>query len=217
VAEALTNEEAFDVMARTAAGLRAAGYDQASQLAMSDIANAMQGQGLNLQAAGMMGDMSNIYQNMGLQGSEALQNLGLAPLNLRLGVLSGTPGTLGGTSQSKSVSSGSSSQSSWNQGQNWGTSQSTGKGSSTDLGGVALGIGTAISDRRLKESIEQVGVDGITGLPVYEFQYIGQPEKRYRGVMADDVEDVMPEAVITGSDGYKRVNYDMLGISMQEV
>jgi len=73
------------------------------------------------------------------------------------------------------------------------------------------------SDRRLKESIEQVGVDGATGLPVYEFQYIGQPEKRYRGVMADDVEGVMPEAVITGSDGYKMVDYDMLGISMQEV
>jgi len=79
VSEALTNEAAFDTMARTAADLRSAGYDQASGLAMQDIANAMQGQGLNLQAAGALGEMGNLYQTMGLQGSEALMNLGLAP------------------------------------------------------------------------------------------------------------------------------------------
>jgi hypothetical protein len=129
VAEAETNRGAMDIVARTAAGLRAAGYDQAAQLAMGDIANQMQGQGLNLQAAGMLGDMGNMYQQMGLQGAEALQNLGLAPLNLRLGVLAGTPGGLGGTSSSSS--------SSWNQGQNWGTSQSTG----TQRGGIGEILG----------------------------------------------------------------------------
>ena len=85
--------------------------------------------------------------------------------------------------------------------------------------GAAIGgIGGAImSDRRLKDNIAQVGTDERTGLNLYEFEYTGQPDKRYVGVMADEVENVLPDAVITGPDGYKRVDYDMLGISMMEV
>jgi hypothetical protein len=128
VAEAETNRGAMDAMSRTIAGLRQQGYDQASGLAMQDIMNQMAGQGLNLQAAGMMGDLGNMYQQMGLQGGEALQNLGLAPLNLRLGVLAGTPGGLGGTSSSSSWGSNTS------MGENFGTS--TGRSS-----GFSLGIG----------------------------------------------------------------------------
>jgi hypothetical protein len=126
VAESETNRGAFDIMARTAAGLRAAGYDQAAQLAMGDIANQMQGQGLNLQAAGLLGNMGSMYQDMGLQGADAMMNLGLAPLMLKAGILGATPGTLGGTSSSR--------QSSWNRGENFGTSQSTGTGSGSGFG-----------------------------------------------------------------------------------
>jgi hypothetical protein len=87
------------------------------------------------------------------------------------------------------------------------------------LMGGAAGVAMAffLSDRRLKENIEQVGVDESTGLGLYDFNYIGIPESRYRGVMAQEVEVFMPEAVVYGDDGFMRVNYGLLGLEMQEV
>jgi hypothetical protein len=56
-----------------------------------------------------------------------------------------------------------------------------------------------------------------TGLGWYEFNYKINPNKRYRGVMANEVKDSMPEAVITGDDGFMYVRYDLLGLAMEEV
>jgi hypothetical protein len=92
-----------------------------------------------------------------------------------------------------------------------------------DLGGALGGAAaayTAFSDRRLKENIEEVAVDQRTALPLYEFNYVKEfsdPSIRYRGVMADDVELVYPEAVTETEFGYKVVNYGMLGIEFKEV
>lgn len=74
-----------------------------------------------------------------------------------------------------------------------------------------------ISDRRLKENIVWVGVEARTGLSLYEFEYIGQPGVRWRGVMADEVEPRFPEAVSTRPDGIKAVRYGMLGIECLKV
>lgn len=52
------------------------------------------------------------------------------------------------------------------------------------------------------------------GLGFYRFSYNGG-DKVYVGVMAQEVQSVMPEAVMRGSDGYLRVDYDRLGIRMQ--
>jgi hypothetical protein len=74
------------------------------------------------------------------------------------------------------------------------------------------------SDRRLKDDIVWVGRDDRTGFALYEFHYKGDPTgKRYRGVMADEVEKLVPEAVAENELGYKLVNYDMLGLKMVEV
>ena len=62
-----------------------------------------------------------------------------------------------------------------------------------------------ISDRRLKSNIERVGTHRL-GIGIYEYDLFGE---RQRGVMADEVETVMPEAVI-GLGGIKAVNYGML-------
>jgi hypothetical protein len=87
-----------------------------------------------------------------------------------------------------------------------------------ELYGSILGAGiTKFSDRRLKENIEVVGRDERTMLPLYEFEYKGGSGKRFIGVMADDVEKKFPEAVFEMPDGYKAVNYTMLGIEMIEV
>ena len=82
--------------------------------------------------------------------------------------------------------------------------------------GTGLGI-WARSDRRLKESIELVGRDERTQLPLYEFEYKGGTGRRFLGVMADDVEKVFPDAVFVMPDGFKAVNYHKLGIEMIEV
>jgi hypothetical protein len=74
------------------------------------------------------------------------------------------------------------------------------------------GEGIPTSDIRAKEQVAQVG-ETKHGLPLYRFHYKGGDEA-YLGVMAQDVLKVMPEAVTVGDDGFYRVNYGMLGISM---
>ena len=68
------------------------------------------------------------------------------------------------------------------------------------------------SDIRLKTDIEKVGV-AANGLPLYTFKYIGG-DAVYRGVMAQDVLKVLPEAVSVMPNGYLAVHYDMLGMEM---
>lgn len=84
-------------------------------------------------------------------------------------------------------------------------------------GGRYASAGFPTSDIRVKENIERVGIDQPTGLPIYEFNYKGVPDRRFRGVMAQDVEKVYPDAVVQTSDGIKAVNYNMLGMKMVEV
>lgn len=87
-------------------------------------------------------------------------------------------------------------------------------GAGGNMGAAYLG---KTSDIRVKENITRVGTHFRTGLPIYEFNYIHIPGKRYRGVMAQDVEKVYPEAVIEMHDGILGVNYEMLGMEMEEV
>ena len=64
-----------------------------------------------------------------------------------------------------------------------------------------------ISDRRLKSNIERVGTHEL-GIGVYEYDIFDRHE---RGVMADELLEVMPEAVIEHPSGYLMVYYDMIG------
>jgi hypothetical protein len=50
------------------------------------------------------------------------------------------------------------------------------------------------------------------GLSFYRFSYNGS-NKAYVGVMAQEVQRVMPGAVVRGRDGYLRVYYDRLGVT----
>jgi hypothetical protein len=89
-------------------------------------------------------------------------------------------------------------------------------GSGTDSAGKAK-IPPGASDRTIKENIVKVG-DHPLGIGLYLFDYKPQYREtcghdRQFGVMADEVETVKPEAVSIHRDGYKQVNYDLLGIS----
>jgi hypothetical protein len=73
------------------------------------------------------------------------------------------------------------------------------------------------SDSNAKENIVRIGEHPL-GIGLYLFDY--KPgfrdhwgHGRQFGVMAQEVEAVMPEAVCTHPDGYRMVYYGMLGIS----
>lgn len=85
------------------------------------------------------------------------------------------------------------------------------------LTGAAVTAGMKYSDRRLKQNIELVGRDERTMLPLYDFEYKGGSGRRFRGVMADDVEKRFPDMIFEMPDGFKAVNYAGLGIEMVEV
>lgn len=93
--------------------------------------------------------------------------------------------------------------------------------SGMDLGGLIGGAAklyTAFgSDRRLKEDIVLVGHNDAVDLNIYEFAYVGVPNARFRGVMADEVAKKYPNAVAYRSDGMALVNYDALGLRMEVV
>jgi hypothetical protein len=72
------------------------------------------------------------------------------------------------------------------------------------------------SDPRAKENIVRVGTHPF-GIGLYLFGY--KPEfqaewgyGRQFGVMADEVETVMPEAISVHANGYRMVDYAMLGV-----
>ena len=80
-------------------------------------------------------------------------------------------------------------------------------------GGGGRGGGGRRSDMRLKHDIVLLGrLDD--GLGYYRFVYNGG-HTAYVGVMAQEVQTVMPEAVTRGPDGYMRVSYDRLGLPFE--
>ncbi len=75
------------------------------------------------------------------------------------------------------------------------------------------GGGGRRSDISLKHDIALLGqLDN--GLGFYRFSYNGS-DKAYVGVMAQEVQVVMPDAVSRGRDGTLRVHYEMLGLKFQ--
>ena len=87
------------------------------------------------------------------------------------------------------------------------------------LGGSALtAFGPSIwaaSDIYLKEDIRLMGEEN--GFPIYHFRYKSDPtHTKYRGVMAQDVQKIMPEAVMDVG-GYLAVDYGRIGVEMAAI
>ncbi len=75
------------------------------------------------------------------------------------------------------------------------------------LFGTAAMLPFKMSDRRLKSAVIRLGTHPL-GIGVYEFEVLG---RRERGVMADEVEVVMPAAVARHPLGFAVVDYGMIG------
>ncbi len=78
----------------------------------------------------------------------------------------------------------------------------------------AYANGLPWSDRRVKENIKYKRIEN--GIPMFEFNYVWDKAKRYIGVIAQQVKELVPDAVIE-SDGVYQVDYDKLGIKFREV
>ena len=85
------------------------------------------------------------------------------------------------------------------------------------LGGAVLGgwaqNGFATSDRKAKKGVKKIGK--LSDLGLYSYRMRGENGPRQIGVMADEVDDVMPEAVgIDPKTGMRMVNYGRLAQAM---
>ncbi|MCQ2231406.1 MAG: tail fiber domain-containing protein [Paludibacteraceae bacterium] len=76
--------------------------------------------------------------------------------------------------------------------------------SSENVGGTPV-----LSDRRLKENLNDIvlPVDSIADAPLHTFNLIGSENKRLVGTIAQYWENILPESVDKGSDGYLRMKY----------
>jgi hypothetical protein len=76
-------------------------------------------------------------------------------------------------------------------------------------GNISYNI-TYVSDVRLKRNISFIG-KLINGLNVYKYRYLWS-DIFYVGVMAQEVQKIIPDAVVYGADGYMKVNYGKVGV-----
>lgn len=88
-----------------------------------------------------------------------------------------------------------------------------GGGGGGGRGGGGRGGGGRRSDIRLKHDVVLLGHLN-NGLGFYRFSYNGGT-KAYVGVMAQEVQQIMPQAVSRGRDGYLRVDYERLGLKFE--
>jgi len=73
------------------------------------------------------------------------------------------------------------------------------------------------SERHTKENIRRVGTHPL-GFGLYQFEYRAPYRDKWGhggqfGVMVDEVEPIVPEAISLHPDGYKLVDYALLGIA----
>ena len=81
-----------------------------------------------------------------------------------------------------------------------------GRSTGSSQKGIIPGLASLKSDRRLKKNIIKLG-EYIKGINFYSFEYLWSPVRHF-GFMADEVKKIMPEAVVTGADGFDSVYYD---------
>jgi hypothetical protein len=78
--------------------------------------------------------------------------------------------------------------------------------------------GIKASDITLKENIRQTGVSP-SGIVIYEFDYKDKShgEGRYSGVMAQDLLESHPSAVIKNNDGTLKVDYSQIDVEFRRI
>jgi hypothetical protein len=201
--------------ANQAAAFRAQAANEAGRFNAGAMDTALARQ---LSAGGALGSLgaqegADTRANVALQGqmgaeqraiAQALAGAPISVLQALAGTYSGLPLNLLSGETMTGTQTGSSTSKSWDP---MGVfSNALNAGGSAAQGASA--IMTALSDRRLKADVEKLG-ERPDGLGVYAFRYLWSPV-RHIGVMAQEVLDVKPEAVVHLPGGYMAVNYGAL-------
>ena len=196
-------------------------------------ASAMAMKDLYTNKANSMASANNQAYNQGIQAGDAyrqqrISNLtGYAQLGRGMSgqasnYLQGATGAYGGVSQQAggTASSLGGLNTQYNSAQwNANAQAQSGKGA---MGGSLLGAGATLggasimkySDARLKDSITPIG--HYDGFVIYKWKWndkakeLGADTLPNIGFIAQEVMEIMPDAVVMGDDGYYRVNYSMI-------
>jgi len=208
VADSLTNEGFARQGADTFGRLQQQGFNTA-------LGGAQNQQQVGLQAAGQMGNLSNMGFGFGQQiGQQQAQQGGQQQALMQQLINAGRQqyaGFTGAPQQALNLPL-----------QALGGAQFGRTETQTKQPGLfdylslgALGAsGTNFSDPRLKENVQHVG--DIDGIRFYNWDWneeglkVASPGQGTFGVMADELQKTHPELVTTGADGYLRVNYSGL-------
>lgn len=94
--------------------------------------------------------------------------------------------------------------------------QRTGANYSTEIWGTFTGTYNNISDKRLKniQGFANTGLNEIKQLDVYKFTYKTEPDVQRVGLIAQDVEKVLPYAVAKNEEGYLVLRQDNILFTM---
>jgi len=174
--------------------------------------------GLGMGLAGNQATSTGVALNAG-NSAMGNTNAGLAALN----TMSGASNAAAGTAMQGWNSVGTLGVQKYNADVNSYTAQQQANASNNAALGSTLGSLAATgaklymaSDERLKENLEYMG-DLDSGIKVYAFEYKDEFKDhplcghgRFIGVLAQDVEAIIPEAVFTMDNGYKAVNYELV-------
>jgi hypothetical protein len=137
--------------------------------------------------------------NTGQQGTALAGQAAQSATNVGTAQAGGTVGS------ANAISSGLSNASTWLAG----SSSSNNNASLWDTENTSNLQDFTSSDRRLKTDIRRVGTLD-SGLAVYTFKYRDSPLMTHLGVMADEVQQVIPQAVTQDARGHLQVSYGML-------
>ena len=221
--DALLRSEAQKQMALAGAGSQA--YTNA--IANSDTRRTAQGtalgQGYGAQSqalgAGLNAQSSGIQQQLGNMTNYANLGRGMAGMSQNyLGQAGQTYGQAAQTAGSTANGIGSNNTSYMGAQMNANAQAQAGKGAMTGSiigAGSTLGAAAIMSDKRLKDNIVKIG-ELDNGLGIYRWDWndtalsLGADEFPTFGVIAQEVESVMPDAVYLHKDGYLRVDYNMV-------
>lgn len=179
---------------RTQAGRDIAGQVGASSSALANLAN-QQGTGLSDILGQGSANQANLLSNFGQLSAQQQQQLMSQLANLSIG-------------QGTQLASGA--------GQ-IGQAQAGGLlGSAGAQQDTALQLATLLSDERLKDNIVKVGVKNGHNIYTWVWNNLmpikSEIGKSSKGVIAQEVEKIKPEAISKHESGYKQVNYALIGV-----
>ena len=207
-------------LAQTSAQQRQAAFQNAQQTAQQDIQNRMAGTTSQLAAANQLANISNLGFNMGQTVNKNLLQQGAMEQAMQQALIDAGKQQYAGYTGAPQASLnyvnsalGSTP-----------TPQTTTQSSSPGLfdyltAGASIYGAAAASDRRLKTDVEKVGE--VDGFNVYTWRWddrakeLGLDGGVTRGVMAQEVLEKLPEAVVVGPHGFYMVKYDMLPAGIQ--